>query len=50
MFKQNQKNHGYKPKYYGPYADKKDQVKEIEAHYFPQFYGVMMARIFSGNT
>ena len=40
----------YKPKYYDPYADKKDEVKEIQAHHIACFYGVTMAQIFSCRT
>ena len=42
--------YGWKLKYYGPFADKKEFAKEIEAHYVCRLYGVMMARIFAGDS
>ena len=40
----------WKPKYYDPFADKKEFAKQIEVHHVSRLYGVMMARIFAGNS
>ena len=41
--------YNYKPKYYDPFAEKGDFNKEIEGDHVCRLYGVMMARMLSGN-
>ena len=44
-------HHGFKPKYYDSMGDgKKEEFKYITADHVEQFYGVMMARIWSNNS
>ena len=41
--------YNYRPKYYDPFADRGDFTKEIEGDHVCRLYGVMMARMLSGN-
>ena len=44
-------HHSFKPKYYNPMGDKKDEFnKFIQANHVAQIYGVMMARIWFNNN